>query len=459
MRRSRLLAGGFALSSIAAALLSAGQASATNGYFTHGIGTHNKALAGAGTASPEQAIDAATNPAAGVFVGDRLDVGLAIFSPRREFSAGPSMVNGNFGAFTLEEGTTKSGSNWFPIPYVAKSWALENDSSITALFYGRGGMNTDYKGSSATFDPDGPGPAPVMTLPGVYGAGPTGVNLNQAFLELGYSWKMGNFAFGVAPVIAFQSFEIEGVASFAGYTRTFAASGGTQFPDNLTNNGADYSWGYGLKAGVIWQASDRLSLSLSYQSRTYMEEFDDYSDLFAEQGMFDIPAVARAGISWKVNDRVTLHADIDHAQFGSIDSIAKPLNLVFNCPTAGAGGTNVENCFGGDEGAGFGWADVTTYKFGASWTMPDSPFTFRAGYNYGEQPINQDDVLFNILAPATVEQHFTFGLSRKRDNGDEFSVALMYAPENSVSGTSAFDPTQQIELTMDQFEIEFSYSW
>ena len=92
MRRSRLLAGGFALSSIAAALLSAGQASATNGYFTHGIGTHNKALAGAGTASPEQAIDAATNPAAGVFVGDRLDVGLAIFSPRREFSAGPSMA-------------------------------------------------------------------------------------------------------------------------------------------------------------------------------------------------------------------------------------------------------------------------------------------------------------------------------------------------------------------------------
>ena len=156
MRKNSLLQYGFAVSSIAAALLASGHAAATNGYFTHGIGTHNKALAGAGTASPEQAIDAATNPAAGVLVGDRLDVGLAIFSPRREFSAGPSQVNGNFGAFTLEEGTTKSGSNWFPIPYVAKNWALENDRAITAVFYGRGGMNTDYKGSSATFDPDGP---------------------------------------------------------------------------------------------------------------------------------------------------------------------------------------------------------------------------------------------------------------------------------------------------------------
>jgi long-chain fatty acid transport protein len=459
MRRSSLTTGAFTLSAFAAALLSAGQAVATNGYFTHGIGTHNKALAGAGTASPEQAIDAATNAAAGVLVGDRLDAGLAIFSPRREFSAGPSQVNGNFGAFTLEEGTTKSGSNWFPIPYIAKSWALENDRAISALFYGRGGMNTDYKGSSATFDPDGPGPFPVVTLPGVYGAGNTGVNLNQAFLEIAYSWKMGDLAIGIAPVIAFQAFEIDGVASFAGYTRTFAASGGTQLPNGLTNNGVDYSWGYGIKAGLIWQASDRLNFSLSYQSRTEMEEFDDYSDLFAQQGMFDIPAVTRAGVSWKLNDRVTLHADVDHAQFGDIDSISDPLKLVFGCPTAGAGGTNLENCFGGDQGAGFGWADVTTYKLGVTWTMPDSPFTFRAGYNYGEQPISADDVLFNILAPATVEEHFTFGFSRKRSNGNEVSVAFMYAPENSVSGTSAFDPTQQIELSMDQFEVEFSYSW
>ena len=50
---------GFTLSAIAAALLSSGSAMATNGYFTHGIGTHNKAQAGSGTASPEQAIDAA----------------------------------------------------------------------------------------------------------------------------------------------------------------------------------------------------------------------------------------------------------------------------------------------------------------------------------------------------------------------------------------------------------------
>ncbi len=33
----------------------------------------------------------------------------------------------------------------------------------------------------------------------------------------------------------------------------------------------------------------------------------------------------------------------------------------------------------------------------------------------------------------------------------------MYAPENSVTGPSFFDPTQQIELTMSQLEFEVSY--
>jgi long-chain fatty acid transport protein len=449
----------FTRGAIALALLASGNAMATNGYFTHGIGTHNKAQAGSGVASPEQAIDAANNPASGVIVGDRLDLGLAIFSPRRSYDASDSQINGNFGAFTINADNVESGSEWFPIPYVAKSWTLENDAAITALFYGRGGMNTDYKDGSASFDPDGPGPAPVMTLPGTFGAGNTGVDLNQAFIELGYSFKRGDFAFGIAPVIAIQAFEIKGVSSFGGFTKAFAASGGTQPPSNLSNNGVDYSYGFGLKAGVIWDFSESLNFSLSYHSRMYMEEFDKYSDLFAKEGMFDIPAVTRVGASWQATERLRLHVDVEHAQYGEIESIAEPLSLVFNCPTAGAGGTNLENCFGGNKGAGFGWSDVTTYKIGGSYVRGDSPFTYRFGYNYSEQPINDNDVVVNILAPAVVEQHFTFGVSRKTRKGNELSVAFMYAPENTITGTNLFDPTQTIDLTMDQYEIEFSWSF
>lgn len=446
-------------STLALALCGANAALATNGYFTHGIGTHNKALAGAGVASPEHVIDSANNAASGVLVDDRTEVGLAIFSPRREYSATRSQLNGQFGAFSLSEGTTSSDSEWFPIPYLAKGWHLDENRAFSLIFYGRGGMNTDYRSGSAIFDPDGPGPAPIMTLPGTFGTGNTGVNLNQAFLELAYSWKVGNFALGIAPVIAVQAFEADGLAAFSPYTRTFAASGGTQMPADLTSNGLDYSWGYGLKGGVIWDANDWLNLSLSYQSKTQMEEFDKYSDLFANAGSFDIPAVTRIGASFRVSDNVTLHTDVEHAQYSDVQSIGDAFGLIFSCPTAGAGGTNVENCFGGSEGAGFSWGDVTTYKVGVTWNVPDSPFSFRAGFNYGENPLDSDANVVNILAPATVEQHFTFGVARKTASGGELDIAFMYAPEAEVTGPNAFDPTQQIDVRMDQIEMEISYAW
>ena len=433
---------------------------ATNGYFTHGIGTHNKSMAGAGTARPSQAIDAANNPASGVLVDDALEIGIDFFRPERSYEASASLVNGNFGAFTLGEGTIDSGNENHLIPFLAKKWTLSDCSALTGMVYGRGGMNTDYVGGTATFDPDGPGPAPVMTLPGSFGAGTLGVNLAQGFFEVAYSWQRDSLSLGIAPMLAVQAFDINGVGTFAPYTRTFAASGGTQFPTDLTNNGHDISWGFGLKVGAIWQATDALSLALSYQSKIHMEEFRSYQDLFAQEGSFDIPATTRAGISYAFTDNFAFSFDVEFTEFGGVDSIANPLSSVFSCPTAGAGGMDLEACAGGQRGFGFGWDDVTVYKFGMEWSPASMPnMTVRAGYSTTDQPISSEDVLINIIAPAVVEEHFTAGVAWELESGNELSVSFMFAPEDSVSGTSAFDPTQTIKLSMKQYEFGIAYSF
>ena len=67
-------------------VLAATTAQATNGYFSHGYGTKNKGLAGGGVALPQDAMIAATNPAGMVWVGSRMDIGAAIFSPLREYN-------------------------------------------------------------------------------------------------------------------------------------------------------------------------------------------------------------------------------------------------------------------------------------------------------------------------------------------------------------------------------------
>jgi long-chain fatty acid transport protein len=99
---------------------------------------------------------------------------------------------------------------------------------------------------------------------------------------------------------------------------------------------------------------------------------------------------------------------------------------------------------------------MTTYKLGAEW-QPWDDYTFRFGYSCGDQPIQSQDVVFNILAPGVMEQHFTVGLTRHHPIAGIWSISLMYAPENSVTGTNASDPTQTIELVISQFEFEVSF--
>ena len=58
-------------------------ASATNGYFTHGVGLKAKGMAGASIAYPQDALAAGNNPAGMAFLGDRLDAGVDLFRPDR----------------------------------------------------------------------------------------------------------------------------------------------------------------------------------------------------------------------------------------------------------------------------------------------------------------------------------------------------------------------------------------
>ncbi len=454
----------------AAALLATGlfafssTAMATNGYFTHGVGTESKGMAGSGVGSNANmgGIAAATNPALAVFADEKWQVGLSIFSPMRSYTASASFANGQGGAFTLSPGSYDSENEAFPIPYVAKNWKLANDNALSFIFYGRGGMNTEWNGGqTAMFDPFGQGGAP-SELPGLYGAGKAGVDLMQAFMSLNYAAKVNDrFAWGAGPVVAIQMFEATGVASFTGYTQTFADAflqNGQGAPaTQLTNNGHDTSVGYGVAAG-LWTGTETFSFGLSYQSKISMSEFDDYADLFAQDGGFDIPSTLKAGISFKAGDTARINLDIEQIGYSEVDSINNPImNLLTGCFTANpAVAPETSGCLGGPNGGGFGWEDMTVYKAGIEWQANETS-TWRVGYSYGEQPIPSSEVLFNILAPGVMETHMTVGWTSERSNGNVLSMSLMYAPEKTITGASTFDPTQTIQLKMSQLEFEIAY--
>ena len=64
-----------------------------------------------------------------------------------------------------------------------------------------------------------------------------------------------------------------------------------------------------------------------------------------------------------------------------------------------------------------------------------------------------------MMAPGVIENHFTAGFSHKMDSGRDYSLTFMFAPEKKVKGTNPFDPTQQLEIKMHQFEIEFGFTF
>jgi long-chain fatty acid transport protein len=389
----------------------------------------------------------------------------------RSYRADVSFAQGQQGAFSFGAGKFDSSSEWFPIPYVAKSWRLGSGSAISAAFYGRGGMNTDWDDSNASAisgicDPTGQA---VVTGPGPFCSGDAGVDLSQAFLAVNYAGKAGdNFSWGFGPVFAIQLFEATGVTSFTPFTKTFAecAFAGFQGCDptatSLSDNGHDTSTGFGAAAGIWWAMGDAVSVGISYTSKMSMSELDDYSDLFADAGGFDIPASTKFGISFQGSNNVRLNLDIEFIEYSDIGSVGNPMTNLFDCPTAGGTDMTFESCLGGKNGGGFGWEDMTIYKLGVEWTASDT-MTWRAGYSYGEQPIQASSAVFNILAPGVMEQHITFGLSKSKPNGGTWNFSLMYAPRNTVNGYNAFDGPgetgQDLDLTMSQFEFEVSYLW
>ena len=402
--------------------LSSQYAAATNGYFAHGYGTISKGLAGAGTAFSQDALAAATNPAGMAFVGDRADVGLEIFSPRREFT-----VSGGGtpqpGTFYLLEGMRQSGSEYFAIPSFGFNRALDERHAVGLSVFANGGMNTDWPGTNG----------------GPFFAGEAGVDLAQLFVLPTWTRRVGEgHAIGVSPVAVWQRFEATGVGSFADFSSDPAA---------LSDRGTDDSFGYGLQLGWQGQLGPALRAGLSWRSRIRMDDFDRYAGLFAEQGGFDIPQMINAGLAWSGFEGHWLLLDLQHIRYSEIDSVGAPL-----LPNLAAAR------LGDDAGAGFGWRDMTILKAGWQWQQ-HARQAWRLGISYGEQPIPSSEVLFNILAPGVQEWHFTGGFSRRLGNGTVLSGMAFYSPAKSVRGDNPLGPGQSIELRMVQFGLSFSLAW
>jgi long-chain fatty acid transport protein len=439
-------------------------AQATNGYMSHGYSPISRGMAGADTALAQDAASMIDNPAGLVEVGQRADIAVNWFSPIRKYT-GSDLTAGALGPVgsNLTGGEVESRNNDFLIPTIAYSHMLDANSAIGAALYGNGGMNTQYGSQFTAFDLGTYGGNSVNNMFGV-GGGNTGVNLEQMGLSLSYSRRLNDsFNLGASLVLAAQSFEAKGLGAFAGFTETTTQSflaNNPVTPQNLTDNGKEWSYGAGVQIGGLWKVNPMVDLGLSYRTKVYMTKFDSYSDLFANGGEFDIPAVANIGLAFKPNDQLSFALDVQQIWYSDVDAIGNSNQLTSMCDISGqfGGSYDASYCLGGSNGAGFGWKDATVIKFGVQYAI-NPEWTVRAGYSHMNQIISGSEVPFNVLAPAVIQDHWTIGLTTKVAKNYEITGWAMYAPEETVTGVSSFTAGSSPSISMKQYEVGIAFSW
>lgn len=399
--------------------LGTGPAQATNGYFANGYGAPSKGAAGAGITHGEGPLAAAQNPALGVEVGNVAGLCFTGFMPHRKHTnsgggTAPDLTNGEF----------ESENEFFPIVCGGVNYMVRDDTSVGLVMFGNGGMNTEYETNSFAG----------------FGAGtrPLGMDMAQAFFAFNVAHKVtDNFRVGAAPVFAAQQFKAYGLEAFANQSTDST---------KLTGNGYDRSYGGGFKLGANVDVTDWLTLGATYQSRMYMTKLDKYSGLFAEHGDFDIPAFVGEGIGIKPHSDWLVMLEHQRIFYNDVASV-------------GNGHNTATMRLGADNGAGFGWKDMDVFRIGVEHQATES-LKLRAGVSHATDFTDGDQVLFNILAPATVKTHVGAGFTYKVNPAWSITGSYLHAFSEKLTGSNtALNPDQTTELQMDQDEVSLGFSY
>lgn len=425
---------------VMAVVLATGSAAwATDGYFPHGFGMKSKGMGGASVAVSDNAFAGINNPAASVWAGKRAEIGVDIFMPKRSAARSAPGFGG------MLEGDVKSDGNAFAIPEFAYNSVIDGRSSWGVTVYGNGGMNTEYpSGNVMCMNPNTGQPYQGNLL---CGQGKLGVDLMQLIIAPTFAYKLdAKHSVGVSPLLVMQQFKATGLDAFAGFSMT---------PGKVSNTGTDRSTGVGVRVGYLGQLSDTMKLGATYSPKIKMSKFDEYAGLFAGAGSFDIPENYALGLNVQVTPAVSVAADYSRINYSGVTAIGNAMsNLMAGYP------------MGSFSGPGFGWSDVNVLKLGVQWQA--TPTTvLRAGYNQSTNPVKADNVTFNILAPGVIKQHYTLGGTYALSKSSELTWAYMYAPKNTVTGSSMYNGmmpgasgiTETVRMSQQSLGVQYGWKF
>jgi len=401
-------------------LMSSTAALATNGDILIGIGPISRAMGGAGTAAPQDAISAVfANPAAMCFgpycPSSELNFAGTLFSP--DVKAKVTTTSGVIQA--------DSDDNIYAIPAFGLSVPIGDGSTwrFGLSAYGVSGLGVDYRDSNLdqSYAPFGGYPL----IAGTY----TQFQLMKFSPAISYQVN-DQFSVGLGVHIDYSSLDLR--------------------------NGTSYNYGLGAQIGAIWKPFDRLSLGVTYtspQKINYEKVADFDGDGTSDDLELESPHEVGFGVAYTfLGDRLLLESDVKWYGWSSA--------------------TGYED---------FDWEDQWIFLIGGQF-KPIDKLALRLGYNYGKNPLNEHSNFngtgttsvqgktmpnyyyetFRFIGfPAIVEHHFTGGIGYEFTQKFSANLGFMIALQNDISetGTDITGQPVTIESELSEYSIDFGLTW
>ncbi len=425
---------------LAVGLLYCTNAAAINGYFLLGYGAKQLGVAGVGVALPQDRLAAAINPAGMALVEPGFDGGLALMNPRR----GAEIDCRGIGACDTVVGDN-SRREFFQIPSFGYSRRLDPTTTLGLTMYANGGLNSTY--DRAIFD-EAAARIAGFPPPGGIQKDKLGLDLAQFVFAPSLSRRLTpDLAVGIAPLFQIQRFKAYGLQSFARLSSD---------PTSVSNRGAEYLFGGGVRVGFIWSVMPKLKFGAQFSSPIYMQDSIKYNGLFAQNGGLDVPAHFTLGLAYQLKPTITLAFDYQNIRYGDIDAMANP------APTLAEFQGNIapERRLGGRDGIGFGWRSQNVYRLAGLWAF-NPKTSFRLGYSYCSSQLTTAAILINVPLPSVMPHKLTGGFTYEVSAQNAFSLGYMhgFAGEKHDNSTELFGASAKLWASGDIAELAWHHNY
>ncbi|MBT6093905.1 MAG: hypothetical protein HOH04_03430 [Rhodospirillaceae bacterium] len=378
----------YAGATIAALAMTTGPAMATNGQLPTCIGTYKCGMGGAGIGLATDATAAAVNPGLIARMGNEFIISVGWFHADVTGDAHGAQGNGL--------GPQESDASDFANGSLGVNYRLNDKWAVNLSLYPGGGGASDWDISRTE-----------------------GKNGQASGVDHAIRWRMfaGQLGVGWAPTKK-ASYGL-GLVVIRSDMKTDSLDNAFNLPTPGPNQVVDVAWGAGVQVGGVWDLmDDQLTFAFDYQSEVFMQRFQKYKNIF--NSPVNRPPTTTLGAIIRPTSATRLAFDLKHIEQTAVRTISSE-------PAA--------------EG-GFGWKNRFVYMAGAEHDWDDK-LTVRAGWNYGESPIDEGHVFANFLFPGITEHHFTAGGSYEFLPGMEVGFSGYYAPRVIITDDGSGDSFSQ----------------